>query len=322
MLLGANGQEQDRAVESHASLGNYLFNPVEVARQPVRPTNVHDLTVVQGCPPLPCDTSRAAQRASQGSCGSVNAALSSVSERYVAQVTLIVGVKVPEGIAVAADSRVTEHPSNMSGVIVAADDAVKMRRIPKVGSMWIAFHGNLSIGGINARAMLDGFAPSDTLSGKDVADEIHKFYLKEWNRVGSQPPAREEDCLGFHVYGASPSDSTPAVVKGIVPGSVTPLLDDKPGIFMAGETEFVERLVYGMAPRFTFPLPEKNIESIIEQGTLIRYEDLPLEEARALAVFLVETTAQMHLWTHPHRNNGSTVGGPVQVVTIRIPDLR
>jgi len=236
-------------------------------------------------------------------------------------VTLIVGVKVPEGIAVAADSRVTEHPNSMPGVIVAADDAVKMRRIPGVGSMWIAFHGKLSIGGINAMAMLDGFAPSGTLSGKDVADEIHEFYLKEWNvRVGGQPPAREEDCLGFHVYGASPSDSTPAVVKGIVPGSVTPLLDDKLGIFMAGETEFVERLVYGMAPRFSLQMCGKNIEPIIEQGTLIRYEDLPLEEARVLAVFLVETTAQMHLWAGPHRNNGSTVGGPVQVVTIRILD--
>lgn len=58
--------------------------------------------------------------------------------------TLIVGVKVPEGIAVAADSRVTEHPSDMPGVMIAADDAVKMRRIPAVGSMWIAFHGNLA----------------------------------------------------------------------------------------------------------------------------------------------------------------------------------
>lgn len=167
---------------------------------------------------------RATERASQGSGGSGNAALSSVSGRYVAQVTLIVGVKVPAGIAVAADSRVTEHPNGMLGVIVAADDAVKMRRIPGVGSMWMAFHGHPSIGGINAMTMLDGFTPSRTLSGKEVADEIHEFYLKEWNaRVGGQPPAREENCLGFHVYGASPSDSTPAVMKGIVPGSVTPL---------------------------------------------------------------------------------------------------
>jgi hypothetical protein len=238
-------------------------------------------------------------------------------------VTLIVGVKVPEGIAVAADSRVTGHPNGMPGVIVAADDAVKMRRIPEVGSMWIAFHGNLSIGGINAMAMLDGFAPSRALSGKEVADEIHEFYLKEWNaRVGGQPPTREDDCLGFHVYGASPSDSTPAVVKGVVPGNVISLLDDKLGIFIAGETEFVERLVYGMAPQFSFQTCGKNIEPIIEQGTRIRYEALPLDEARALAVFLVETTAQMHLWTYPYRNNGSTVGGPVQAVTIRIPESR
>jgi hypothetical protein len=236
-------------------------------------------------------------------------------------VTLIVGVKVPVGIAVAADSRVTEQPSGMPGVIVATDDAIKMRRIPGVGSMWIAFHGHLSIGGTNARTMLDGFTPSRTLSGKEVADEIHEFFLKEWNaRVGGKPPAKEEDCLGFHVYGASPSDSTPAVLKGIVPGSVTCLLDDEPGIFMAGETEFVERLVYGMAPLFSFQMHGKNIKPIIEQGTLIRYQDLSLEEARALAVFLVETTAQMHLWAIPHRDNGSTVGGPVQVVTIRIPD--
>ncbi len=234
--------------------------------------------------------------------------------------TLIVGVKVPAGIAVAADSRVTEHPNGMPSVIVAADDAVKMRRIPGVGSMWIAFHGHLSIGEKNATTMLDGFTPSRTLSGKEVADEIYEFYLKEWNaRVGGQPPAKEEDCLGFHVYGASPSDSTPAVVKGIVPGSVTSLLDDKPGIFIVGETEFVERLVYGMAPMFSFERCGKNIEPIIKQGTLIRYQDLSLEEARALVVFLVETTAQMHLWAIPHRDNGSTVGGPVQVVTIRIP---
>lgn len=236
---------------------------------------------------------------------------------------LIIGVKVPEGIAVAADSRATEHPNSMPGVVVAADDAIKMRRIPAVGSMWIAFHGNLSIGGINAMAMLDGFAPSGTLSGKEVADEIYAFYLNEWNaRVGGQPPAREENCLGFHVYGASPSDSTPAVVRGIVPGSVTSLLDGNLGIFIAGETEFVERLVYGMAPRFSLQACGNNIDPIIEQGALIKYQDLPLEEARALAVFLVETTAQMHLWTVPHRNNGSTVGRSVQVVTIGIPDSR
>ena len=163
--------------------------------------------------------------------------------------------------------------------------------------------------------------PRRTLSGNEVADEIHEFYLKEWNaRVGGKPPAREENCLGFHVYGASPSDSTPVVAKGIVPGSVTTLLDNKLGMFMAGETEYVERLVYGMAPRFSFPTYGKSIEPIIEQGTVIRYSDLPLEEARAVAAFLVETTAQMHLWTEPHRNKVSTVGGPVQVVTIRIPD--
>lgn len=52
---------------------------------------------------------------------------------------------------------------------------------------------------------------------------------------------------------------------------------------------------------------------------LIRYQEQSLEEARALAVYLVETTARMHLWTVPHRNNGSSVGGPVQAVTIRIP---
>jgi len=236
-------------------------------------------------------------------------------------VTLIVGVKVAEGISVAADSRVTEHPNGMRGVIVAADDAVKMRRIPGVGLMWIAFHGNPSIEGTNAMAMLDSFSPSRTLSGNEVAEEIHGFYLKEWNaRVGGEPPAKEENCLGFHVYGASPSDSAPVVVKGIVPGSVTSLLDDKLGMFMAGETEFVERLVYGMAPRFSFPTYGKNIEPIIGQGTLIRYSDLRLEEARALTAFLVETAARMHLWTEPHRSSTSTVGGPVQVVTIRIPN--
>jgi len=112
----------------------------------------------------------------------------------------------------------------------------------------------------------------------------------------------------------------PAVVKGIVPGSVTSLLDGKLGIFIAGETEFVERLIYGMAPQFSFQTCGQNIEPIIDQGARIRYEDLPLEEARTLAIFLVDTTTQIHLWASPHRNNGSTVGGPVQMVTIRIPD--
>ena len=82
---------------------------------------------VQGVRQQPWLPTRTTQRASQGSGGSGNAALSSVSGRYVAQVTLIVGVKVPEGIAVAADSRVTEHPNSMPGVIVAADDAVNLR---------------------------------------------------------------------------------------------------------------------------------------------------------------------------------------------------
>jgi hypothetical protein len=53
--------------------------------------------------------------ASQGSGGSGNSAPSSVSGRYVARVTLIVGVKVAEGIWVAADSRVTEHPKVCAG---------------------------------------------------------------------------------------------------------------------------------------------------------------------------------------------------------------
>jgi hypothetical protein len=42
-------------------------------------------------------------------------------------------------------------------------------------------------------------------------------------------------------------------VKGVVPGSLTSLLEDEHGIFIAGETEFVERLIYGMSPRFSFP---------------------------------------------------------------------
>jgi len=234
--------------------------------------------------------------------------------------TLIVGVKVPEGIAVAADSRATEHPSGMRGVVVTADDAVKMRRIPGVGPMWIAFHGKLSIGETDAVDMLGSFAPSGTLSGKEVADEIHEFYLNKWNEhVDGDPPPREENCLGFHVYGASPSDNTPAILKGTVPGGVTPVLDGELGIFMAGEAEFVERLVYGMAPMFSFQAGEAGKEQIIQQGNLIGYQDLSLEEARTLAVYLVEVTARMHLWTVPHRNNGSTVGGPVQAVTVRIP---
>jgi hypothetical protein len=30
-------------------------------------------------------------------------------------------------------------------------------------------------------AMLDSFSPSRTLSGNEVAEEIHGSYLKEWN---------------------------------------------------------------------------------------------------------------------------------------------
>ena len=74
-----------------------------------------------------------------------------------------------------------------------------------------------------------------------------------------------------------------------------------------------------MAPMFSFQAGEVGKEQIIQQGNLIGYQDLSLEEARTLAVYLVEVTARMHLWTVPHRNNGSTVGGPVQAVTVRIP---
>jgi hypothetical protein len=270
----------------------------------------------------------------------------------VAPVSLAVVFKGPEGLVLAADSRVTlmagqPVPGGIQMLPVFFDNATKLLSLDSYKHLGIVTYGQGTIGEEEPRTAhsflpeleqhlrkrpkptrraRDGTATKSTRPGrltvKQIADGIGTFFRQQWRKA--KMPA-EADPMVFLVAGFDQGASYGRVFEVSVPDTPKPveLHADGFGISWGGITFYAERLLSGVAPRAIeiasdelglTPAQANNLAARwkTELHLPIPYPLLPLQDCVDLATFLVKMTADVMTWTIGIQG----VGGDIDVAAI------
>jgi len=195
--------------------------------------------------------------------------------------------------------------------------------------MGVAFYGKVNIGtsDANARSALGLLAGLQNQEWRDkssleIAVEIRAFYASKQAEAGMTTAASERDQLGILVFGSGLVDSRPAIHRIVLPGEQEPETippAGQYGVVTAGENSYVNRLLYGIDPKFDFliqsalSLSNEAIAALNDnlkaRGQLITWAAMPLQDAVNLADFLVYVTKCMQDWSAGDKG----VGGPTDI---------
>lgn len=250
--------------------------------------------------------------------------------------------KGPEGIVLAADSRVTlnaeqQGPNGEKFILPATfDNATKLLRIKGQEHVGAVTYGVGAIGGNTPRtahSFLSEFEEALNMrysggkaSVEDFAKELSSFFADQWktHMAGAKLPANND--MIFFVAGYDAGASYGRVFEFAIPSR--PEIkewfpNDGFGAIWGGQHEFVERLINGFDPKIitllgkelNLPVPsvQKAMDAIKPHlGVAIPYPFLPLQDCVDLSIFLVRLTIQLQTWTVGLRG----VGGAIDVATI------
>jgi hypothetical protein len=254
-------------------------------------------------------------------------------------VSLAIAFKGPEGIVLAADSRVTLAGQMPDGEVFTShfDNATKLLSVQGQKYVGIVTYGAGGIGLTEPRTA-HGFIPEfeAELAAKhqarakveDVAQALGEFFAEQWKHGGMAPAGTPgQQPMVFLVAGYDDGEAYGRVYEVIVPDAPAPIeKNPNPGEFgltFGGQHELVSRIMAGVDPQ-AVELAKDALELTDEQGdTLLQrwapelairipYQFLPLQDCVDLATFLVYMTSTVQSWTVGIRG----VGGAVDVATI------
>ena len=249
--------------------------------------------------------------------------------------SLGIAFKGPEGIVLAADSRVTLTGQAESDLLIQAhyDNATKLLKVKDQDHVGAVTYGLGALGGRQPRTAHSYLPEFETelatevrLSVEEFATRMGDFFRRQWSAANT--PA-EADAIMFLVGGFDEGDAYGRVFQVSIPNSPVPVeksVDDF-GITFGGQHEIAGRLLGGYDPRLealmtanvhlnaaqTANLRQKVLPSL---AMPIPYQFLPLQDSVDLAIFLIKTTATLQGWTTGTRG----VGGAIDVATITRTD--
>jgi hypothetical protein len=262
--------------------------------------------------------------------------------------SLAVVFKGPEGLVLAADSRVTLTAVSQAGEIPGLpggaaqilptyfDNATKLLGLANHPNVGIVTYGQGAISQPQPRTA-HGFIPEferhleqhlakqktkKPLAVKTAAAELGRFFSQQWKKAGMPNDAEP---MVFLVAGFDDGEAYGKVFEVSVPDAPKPI-EQSPGGFglsWGGQTYLAERLLGGVAPmavelaRDELNLSDQQVDALSARwasrlGLSIPYGLLPLQDCIDLATFLVEMTATVMTWTIGIRG----VGGEIDVAAI------
>lgn len=242
-------------------------------------------------------------------------------------------MKGPEGVVLAADSRVTLAAQGLGmtqPIHVNFDNATKLLSFggkhPFVGAVT---YGAAVVGMRTAHSYMPEFEielGDRRLSVEEYARQLGVFFVQRW-RDAKLPEPGPGNNMTFIVGGYDEGQAYGSVFLVEVPNDPTPKArNPTPGEFgmtWGGQLHVASRLVHGIDPvllpllreRLKLPEPQAQaLETEISQLLQYRipYDILPLQDCVDLATFLIRATITM-------QNFGITVrgvGGMVEIATI------
>lgn len=245
--------------------------------------------------------------------------------------------KGPEGIVLAADSRVTlnvEMAQDADKVFIPStyDNATKLLQFQNHKYVGAVTYGIGAIGQKEPRTA-HSFLPefenelqkegNKRFTVEEFARKLSQFFIKQWE--SSMPKGAKTGNLIFLVGGYDQDAPYGRVFQIVIPGNPDPIEQNKDqfGITWGGQLEYTTRLIKGMDPQLPLLVQKfldltdekKNLlESHLEQNLSIKipYQFLPLQDCVNLSIFLIRTSIEIQTWTVGIRG----VGGAIDVATV------
>lgn len=258
--------------------------------------------------------------------------------------SLGIAFKGPEGIVLAADSRVTlnaqQSQPNGPAILIPAtfDNATKLLKVKGQDFVGAVTYGVGAIGGNEPRtahsflpefeALIAEKRNGERLKVEEFAHEFSDFFMSQWKRYATPVPPGLD--MVFLVGGYDESAAYGRVFDFHIPGRPTPQEmyagSGDFGLAWGGQREYVDRILQGFDQR-TIDITQAELG--IDQCTVDRlklkltplaaqipYPFLPLQDCVDLSIFLVKATMRIQTWIVGVRG----VGGAVDVATITKTD--
>jgi len=240
-------------------------------------------------------------------------------------------IKGPEGLVLAADSRVTlgAQPPQGPPIFVNFDNVTKLLSFGEphihVGAVT---YGNAVIGLRTASSFVPEFQatlPDQRTSVPEFAQLLSDFFLKQWKTQMPMPPKYKDLPVTFVVGGFDEGQPYSRVFVIDIPTNPTPR-EVNPnvefGITWGGQRDFVDRLVRGYheqlpdivarALGLTTQQKQTLLNALAPLGMQVPFQAMALQDCVNLAIFFIRTTMDAQNLTVGIRG----VGGPIDVAVI------
>jgi len=256
--------------------------------------------------------------------------------------TIVVTVKVTDGIVIAADSAATFFiPAAGGGVIPKIYNyANKIFNLRKVWSIGAMVYGVAGIGASSVETLtkdlrkrfsdptnVDYHLHEDTYTIEEVAVKARKFLYEE-SYLGAFVVPPPDFGMGYRICGYSANASLPEVWEFQISGANCDApyrvqAPDEFGLRWAGDNDALDRLHFGASAGLKKWLVDRgwvqqndadNVfrEFINEFGVTLAIPAMPIQDAIDVARFAVETASKYTKYTLRHE----TVGGPIDIAAI------
>jgi hypothetical protein len=253
--------------------------------------------------------------------------------------------KGTEGIVLAADSRVTlmaqlnvQVPPGLAAppqIVMPAtfDNATKLLKVKGQDFVGAVTYGIGAIGGTEPRTA-HSFIPEletqitethpERLDVEEFAQILSDFFMDKWTSLGMPATVGPAEQMVFLIGGIDKEAAYGRIFEVRIPNTPAPQ-EHSPGDFglsFGGQREFVDRLLRGYDIRVLEiakrelrlpPAAVNNLEQkLLEIGTAIPFQFLPLQDCVDLSIFLIRTTINLQTWQIGVRG----VGGFIDVATV------
>ncbi|MBI4524806.1 MAG: hypothetical protein HY695_13465 [Deltaproteobacteria bacterium] len=253
--------------------------------------------------------------------------------------SLGIAFKGPEGIVLAADSRVTltaQVQGQNVQIPVTYDNATKLLRVagPDHNFIGAVTYGLGAIGQQEPRTA-HGYIPefeeelskanTGRLPVQDFAQRLSDFFMRQWNAQTSGPYQGPD--MIFLIAGYDPGAPYGRVFEIGIPSRPVPFehhgkLGDF-GIVWGGQKDFAARIIHGFDDRLLniaqqfLQLADQQRDSLRDHllsqlQVAIPFPFLPLQDCVDVATFLIRATITIQSWVVGVRG----VGGAIDVATI------
>lgn len=260
----------------------------------------------------------------------------SCASRRGLEMSLGIAFKGPEGIVLAADSRVTimtQIPGQQVTIPATFDNATKLLKVEGQEHVGVVTYGQ-GIIGVQEPRTAHSFLPefekylgdqgaSDPLSVQEFSLKLSAFFMKQWGE--RMPGDYAGSDMRFLVGGYDKNATYGRVFEIGIPSAPEPKEwhSDDFGPVWGGQLEYVNRLIHGFDPKITpilaeaLQLKDDKVAEIQKdlQGKLqlpIPYMFLSLQDCVDLSVFLIRATMVMQTFVIGVRG----VGGAIDVATV------